>query len=143
MRLHSGFTLIELAVAMAVTAVLAALAYPSFLEPLVRARRTDGIAALMHLQLQQEHWRSGHGRYASQAELNAAPASPLAHYTLQVSNATSTGYELVATATGAQAVDRPCRVLRLVVADGSTSHGGGPDATAAHDSTGSKRCWNR
>ena len=42
-----GFTLIELMVAMAVAGILAATAYPSFAGPLFKARRTDGITALL------------------------------------------------------------------------------------------------
>ena len=79
-----GFTLIELMVATAITGILAATAYPSFQGPIFKARRTDGLTALLQLQLTQERWRSEHTSYASLAELKTSTTSSLRYYQLDM-----------------------------------------------------------
>lgn len=49
-----GFTLIELMVALAITAILASVAYPSYVEAVRKAKRVEGRAALLQLMQQQE-----------------------------------------------------------------------------------------
>ena len=53
-----GFTLLELMIAVAVIAILASLAYPSYLDSVRKSRRADGMAALMNVQLAQQKLRS-------------------------------------------------------------------------------------
>lgn len=141
-RRAAGFTLIELCIVTAIIGVLASIAYPSFAGPLYKARRSDALVALMDLQMAQEQWRSGHGRYASQPELNAAPTSPQRHYQLNITNASTHGFDAVATATGVQAGDRGCQVLRLRVDRSTTVYASGPDANLANDEPTNKRCWS-
>jgi len=137
-----GFTLIELMIATAITGILASIAYPSFQGPLFKARRTDGIAALMQLQLSQEHWRANHAQYASLGELRSATTSGLHYYQLSVSDATGSGFTAIATGTGAQAGDKACHVLRLSVVGGQTNFESGADATHSNASAENQRCWN-
>jgi len=137
-----GFTLIELMVATAITGILAATAYPSFQGPLLKARRIDGITALLQLQMSQERWFSDHRRYASATDTNTGPASQPRHYELQVTEATNTGFSAVARGTGSQAADGACRVLRLTVEGGHTSYASGADEHTDNTSAANKRCWN-
>jgi len=137
-----GFTLIELMVATAITGILAATAYPSFQGPLFKARRVEGITALLHLQMSQERWLSNHRSYASQAELNIGAVSGGQHYELRVSEATSTGFSAIARGTGSQAGDSACKVLRLTVERGHTSYASGADERTDNNSAANKRCWN-
>ena len=137
-----GFTLIELMVATAITGILAATAYPSFQGPLQKARRTDGITALLQLQMSQERWFSNHRRYASAADMNIGAASSQRHYELQVTEATTTGFSAVARGTGSQAGDSACRVLRLTVEGSHTSYTSGTDDRTDNTSAANKRCWN-
>jgi len=136
-----GFTLIEVAVTTAIVGILAASAYPSFQGPVFKVRRTDAITSLMHLQMSQERWRSGHNGYASLAELNASATSSMRYYTLSVTESSETGFSATATGTGAQAADSACRVLRLTVTGGDTRYASGPDETTANSSADNQRCW--
>ncbi len=144
MRRHQkGFTMIELLTAAAVTGILAATAYPSFQAPMLKARRVDGLSALMQLQLQQERWRSDHTAYADTSQLPSARQSSLGYYTLAISRASATGFVATATATGAQTHDAACRVLILTVQDGHSTHTSGPSAESLNSSADNKRCWNQ
>ncbi len=138
-KLQNGFTLVELLVVTSITGILAATAYPSFAGPVYKARRTDGITALLQLQMSQERWRSGHSSYANQAELQSSATSSLRYYTLNITEADATGFSAVATGTGAQAGDSACRVLRVTVAAGQTTYTAGADDNT---SASNKRCWN-
>lgn len=140
-RLQHGFTLIEMMIVSAIVGIFASVAVPSFQAPLNKARRTDGITALLQLQMSQEQWRSSHTQYASLAELRAPAASSSRYYTLAVVEATASGYSLVATATGAQAGDRSCRVLRVMVAGGQTTYASGQDERSANADADNRRCW--
>lgn len=140
-RPQHGFTLIEMMVVTAIVGILASIAVPSFQGPLYKARRTDGIAALLQLQMNQEQWRSHHTQYASLAELRTPAASGLRYYSLAVAEATSTGYSLVATAMGAQAGDQGCRVLRVTVAHGQATRASGADERSTNADADNRRCW--
>lgn len=139
--MQRGFTLIEMLVATSVAGVLAATAYPSFTAPLHKARRFDGISTLLQVQMGQEQWRSDHARYASLTDLRVATASSQGHYQLAVIDADDRGYTVTATATGAQAHDRGCQVLRLTVSGGQDTRSSGPDERTLNTAADNKRCW--
>jgi type IV pilus assembly protein PilE len=141
-RSATGFTLIELMLAIAIVAILAAIAYPAFQGPLFKARRSDGLVALMQLQVAQERWHSNHGRYATLTELGAAATSPSRHYQIAVEAASALGFEAVATATGLQARDRVCKVMLLSVSNGHTQYASGADAGVGNGAADNRRCWN-
>ena len=139
---QTGFTLIELMVSTAITGILAAIAYPSFQGPIFKARRSDGITALLQIQMSQERWRSNHSSYANLAELNTGSGSSLHYYQLDITEASATGFTAAATGTGAQASDSACRVLRITVTDGHTSYTSGANDHTTNTSANNKRCWN-
>lgn len=119
---HRGFSLIELLAAMAIAAVLAACAYPSFQDFVHKARRADAWDALARLQLAQERHRSQHTAFAASLDDLALPAaSPAAHYRVRVAAADALGYALEAqpASQSAQAHDRHCQRLRVVVLRGA------------------------
>lgn len=58
-----GFTLIEVMSVMLIAAILAAIAYPSYREAILKARRIEGKAALMKLMQQQERYYALHASY--------------------------------------------------------------------------------
>lgn len=55
-----GFTLIELMVVVAIVAILAAIALPSFADQMRKSRRAEAVASLQDAQLRLERWRVDH-----------------------------------------------------------------------------------
>lgn len=136
-----GFTLIEVTLVMGLVGILASIAYPSFQGAVLKARRLDAVSALMQAHLSQERWRGAHLSYATAQELRLPAHSPMNHYRLDVAEVREDGVTLVATADGAQANDRECRVLRLVVSHGQMSQSSGEDATHSNAAPVNRRCW--
>ena len=111
----SGWTLSELLVSLALMAILAAVALPAFQAQQRQARRSDAQSALQQMQLAQARWRGIQNSHASDlANLGwASDLSPGGHYRLAIEDASSEGYTLIASPTGAQARDSACTPMRL------------------------------
>ncbi|MBA3597808.1 MAG: prepilin-type N-terminal cleavage/methylation domain-containing protein [Methylibium sp.] len=129
----AGFTLIELMLVVTVIGVLAAIAYPSYMDQARRGRRADAIVAMTQVQQAQERWRGSNSSYAT--SLTATPTdtppglglpgeSPRGYYGLNVSGVSGTGYTLTATAAAGkgQSGDTGCTVLTIAVAAGVGTH---------------------
>ena len=105
---------------------------------LQKARRTDALVALMQVQAAQERWRS------QQPELRQPGRDRRARHvgrpaTTRCRSAahSADGYEVLATATGAQARDAACRAPEADASTAPTSvHASGPDAAAANPADG-------
>ncbi len=131
-----GFTLVEVAVVLAVTAVLAGVAIPSTMNLLQKSRRGDAVAALMRLQFAQERYHALHGLYAADARALVGARSPVSEgglYDIRLVEAMGERYSAVALARadGPQAGDSACAQLTLVVHAGVPEYGPTPS------------CWNR
>lgn len=103
-----GFTLIELMIVIAVVAILAAIAFPSFMEQVRAARRSDALAEAGRVQLAMERWRADNPSYVTNTA-NAATyptVTSSAHYTFNLSNQSATTYTLLGTRAGSQESDR-------------------------------------
>jgi type IV pilus assembly protein PilE len=141
-RAPRGYTLIETMIVVAVVAVLAQVALPSFQAQLRRAHRIDALIALVQMQAAQERYRSNAGAFGSQAATGAPSVSPAGHYALQASVTGPDGYELHATAIGSQANDTPCRHLKLSVAGSDLTYLSGSDASVSNAHGANRKCWN-
>lgn len=62
---RSGFTLIELMIAVAIVAILAAIAYPSYREHVLKTKRAEGKAFLQRIAGEQERFFTARARYTA------------------------------------------------------------------------------
>lgn len=144
LRNAGGFTLIELLITVAIIGILAAIAYPSFVEYIRKSRRAEGIAALTQIQQTQERWRAKSPTYAANAVLSTswpnglgiATTTSSGYYTLAISGNTATGYTATATAAGGQLADSKCTSLSVQLSNGTVTYSATPTANA-------NRCWNK
>lgn len=136
-----GWTLAELMMALAVMGVLATLAVPSYLQQQRNARRSDGHAALVQIQVDQARWRSSHDSYADTllALGWATDRSGQGHYQISLINVDADGYTALATASGGQALDHDCTPLRLTWSGTASAVFGAGD----HVDSDPRRCWRR
>ena len=108
-----GFTLIELMIAMAVLAILAAVALPAFNESFARACRGEMQAALLEDAGYMQHYYASHDAFmdtpAPRLPSTRTPRAGAANYAITVSVPASnpTSFVLTAQRTGAMSSD-PC-----------------------------------
>ena len=140
-RCARGFTLVEVTIATAIVAILATVALPSSLTPILQARRVDAVTAIVQLQHAQERFRLQNAHYAALPQLGLPAASPRGHYRLAVEDESPRGYAVMAVAQGLQQRDAACRVLRLEVTGGLVRYESGADDSAANDDGQNRRCW--
>ncbi|KAE8544243.1 Type IV pilus biogenesis protein PilE [Marinobacter nauticus] len=121
---YRGFTLIELMIAVAIVGIIAAIAYPSYLEQVQSTRRTDAQGALQSFANAMERYYTQNNSYigadggtsaisntlkapASTVFASQAPVDGAAMYNMRIYNLTANSYELraVPIAGGPQAGD--------------------------------------
>lgn len=116
---QSGITLLELLVAVAIVAIIASIAYPSFSDGLRKSRRAEAFKGLLSMQLKQEEFRVSNTSYCTTPSQVGNPTS--SYYDFTISGATATTYTLIATSKGAQVGDKSgstaCDTLTLNKAD--------------------------
>lgn len=146
-RFSSGFTLVELMIAVVVAGVLLAVALPSFMDSVRKGRRTEAYTALSALQQAQERHRSGNPNYVSSLTtlgLNATTAT--GRYAISIISASATGYEIAADGTGSnQAGDGNCARLGILSTGAALRYASCRSCTAfvATDYQASNACWNQ
>ncbi len=124
----AGFTIIELMVVVAIVAIVAVIAVPAYTEHVARARRGDGMDALMNTAHRLERCYTQYGTYTDAACGVALPlTSPEGYYSISANPLNATDFTLEAAPQNAQADDK-CETLTL-------THTGVRGTTSALD------CW--
>lgn len=132
MHKQSGFTLLEILMAMAIVAILVALVLPGYQQTVQQSRRAEAQSLLSTVASLQQQLRTRAGQFSSDIEeldgalptqdfyqLNMvvddeAPLSVLAgSSSVQIECGTSPCFTLAATTQGAQQADTDCAVFTL------------------------------
>lgn len=134
-----GFTLIELMITIAIVAIIATIAIPSYTDQVRKGRRAEAVSELGRLQMAQERWRADRSAYGTLAQIGGVSPLPSGYYSIAVSTpggncgsgtaaSSANSFAITATAAGAQAADSTCATLTLTSLCGvvsKTSTGGG------------------
>lgn len=119
-----GFTLLEMMITVAIIALLAAIAYPSYMDSIRKSRRADAMDAVLYVQQLQEKYRANNPDFGSLTEIGypnggVPPVySTDGYYTITTtgpSNATAYTVTAAAVAGKSQAADTGCTSLTLTV----------------------------
>jgi type IV pilus assembly protein PilE len=105
-----GFTLIELMIVLAIVAILATVAFPSYQNSVRKSNRAAAKSQMLELANRQQQFLLANRRYATYAELTSAgfslPGDVSKFYTPTITTAASPpAFTITFTATGSQATD--------------------------------------
>ena len=141
--LQFGFTLLELMIVVAIIAIISAIAYPSYMEFVVKAKRTTATATLMQVADRQQQFFMDNKRYADDMTDLGFLADPLvidnegssvaagdsaSIYSIGLSNVAATTFTATAAPQKGQADrDTKCASLTLTQAGAKGHTGSGSD----------------
>lgn len=140
-----GFTLIEVMITVAIVGILAAIAYPSYQQYVLRSHRSEGMALLSEAAARMERYYAQNSTYATAtpnrlgltSTANATTVnSTNGYYSLSLGTPTATTYNLSATPQNAQRSDT-CGTLTL----DSTGLRGAAGTTATANAATVTSCW--
>ena len=126
---QAGFTLIELMVTVAIVAILAAIAYPSYQNHVLKTRRTAAQGCLLeHVQFMERAYTTNLTYEAAGGGAPALPASQCereleAFYDFQLDSVANRAFSLSASPKGAQDKDK-CGKLGIDQSGAKTAVGG-------------------
>ena len=117
---HSGFTLIELMIAVVVLAIIVGIAVPSYQAQILKSRRTDARNALLDIAAREERYLSVANSYSAvSTDVGYSGAWPQTlingYYTVTVAAppAAVPQFQVTATPVGAQAADTACAIFQV------------------------------
>ncbi len=113
---RAGFSLIELMIVVAVVAILAAIAYPSYLQQVIKSKRSAGAACLMEMAQGLERHYTTTMSYAGAALPNSGCVTETADsygYALPVQSATAFTITATPVSGSSQDKDELCGTLSI------------------------------
>ncbi|WP_240464895.1 type IV pilin protein [Paraferrimonas sp. SM1919] len=113
----TGFSLIELLVALAITAIIASVAYPSYTSYVIASARSEGLTTILQVAIEQDQYYLDFRRYSSNMQDLGFDSDPLitdnGHYQVDAT-VTSSNYIITASAQGVQSQrDGECSQITL------------------------------
>jgi type IV pilus assembly protein PilE len=99
-RAASGFTLIEVMIAVAVVGILTAIAVPSYTNYVLRARLTEAFSALSATQPNAEQFWANNRTYVAAGTATFPLPANTTNFSYSLSNASSSAYTVTATGAG-------------------------------------------
>ena len=120
---NTGFTLIEVVVAISIVAILIILSVSLYINQVRNGRRADATTTISEIALAEERYRMNNSQYGTLAQVWAGVATtPGGYYSLSLSGVNSTNYTITAQGIGDQAYDQEdgssCSSLSLVSSNG-------------------------
>ncbi|MDO6461388.1 type IV pilin protein [Granulosicoccaceae sp. 1_MG-2023] len=112
MRQQTGFTLVELLISVVIIGVLSAVAYPSYVKHVYKARRADGLSAIMDMAQRLERCKTTTFSYAGCIDDGEYSTEGYYYLTLPADELSATAYQIQAEPQGAQAED-DCGTLKM------------------------------
>jgi type IV pilus assembly protein PilE len=111
---QAGFTLIELMIVVAIIAVLAAIAVPSYQHSVIKSRRSAAAACMLTVGQYLERYYTTKLTYVGAAMPAGQCTDDLSDfYTLALATPSATRYTVTATPKGAQLKDTKCGTLTI------------------------------
>jgi type IV pilus assembly protein PilE len=99
--IHRGFTLIELMITVAIVAILARVAIPSYLEYVKRGKMTEAFNTLSSFSLTMNQWYQDNRTYVGACTAGTMAATPTGqNFVFDCPTLTATGYTIRATGQG-------------------------------------------
>ena len=143
-RATRGFTMVEVLVTLSMAGVLSSVALPTFQGHLQKARRADVVVSMMQVQLAQSRWRANGTNYGTLAQIGVSSVSMGGHYRLTLGSEADDRYEVLASATGAQAGrHRRAATCSCVSSARTWCRPRGPTRTVANPAAVNRKCWNQ
>ena len=129
---QSGFSIVEIMIAVVIMTVIAGVAYPSFMSSVRKSRRADAVDSFIQIQQAQERYRNNNTSYASSLTTlsfsSNSPTTSSGYYTMSISASATNSYTLTATAVSgkSQTSDSQggssCSTLTVAVTNGTASN---------------------
>ena len=142
-KLQYGVTLLELMIVVAIVAIISAFAFPSYMQHVVKTKRTVATSALLRIADRQQQFFMDNKQFTNDLSNLGFAANPLvladdgnnvaagdadAAYSISLSNVAATTYTITAAPLHGQASrDTDCASLTLNQAGARGNSGGGDD----------------
>ena len=139
--MNRGFTLIEVMVTVAILGILAAVAYPSYVQYVAKSGRSEGIVALVDFANRQEQYFNDQRQYATNMKAFGYTTNYMdtenSYYRLTINRPNTTSMTITATARGIQSSrDSDCAKFTI-------NHLGLKQAFNANGVETTAECWGK